>query len=90
MVRRLSSLACLNEITLTTNGQALTRKAAALREAGLSRINVSLDTLESGTLRARDTGGRVVPTLNGIEAAINAGLTPVKLNRVVQRGLNDD
>ncbi len=90
LVRRLSSLARLDGITLTTNGQALAQKAAALHDAGLSRINVSLDTLNRGRFVHVTRGGRVDQTLNGIEAAIRAGLTPVKLNMVVQRGLNDD
>ena len=54
LVRRLSSIDQLNEVTLTTNGQALTQKAAALREAGLSRINVSLDTLNPDRFRGRN------------------------------------
>ncbi len=90
LVRRLASLAQLNEVTLTTNGQALTQKATALCEAGLSRINVSLDTLNPDRFAHVTRGGRVEHTLRGIEATIKAGLTPVKLNMVVQRGLNDD
>jgi GTP 3',8-cyclase len=90
LVQRLSSLAHLSEITLTTNGQALTRNAAPLRKTVLSRINVSLDTLNPERFAQVTRGGRVEHTFDGIEAAINAGLTPVKLNMVVQRGLNDD
>jgi GTP 3',8-cyclase len=90
LVRRLSSLDRLYEITLTTNGQALVAQAAALREAGLSRINVSLDTLHPDRFENVTRGGRVEHTIKGIESAVRAGLTPVKLNMVVQRGLNDD
>jgi len=90
LVRRLSSLDQLNEISLTTNGQALAAQAASLRDAGLSRINVSLDTLNPDRFAHVTRGGRVGTTLNGIEAAIGVGLTPVKLNMVVQRGLNDN
>ncbi len=90
LVRRLALLNHLDEITLTTNGQALAVQAAALRKAGLSRINVSLDTLRPDRFEQVTRGGRVEHTINGIESAIRADLTPVKLNMVVQRGLNDD
>lgn len=90
LLRHLASLPDLREITLTTNGQALARLAAPLREVGLTRINVSLDTLNPRRFAELTRGGRVEHTLKGIEAAVSAGLTPLKLNMVVQRGLNDD
>jgi len=90
LLRRLASLSHLSEITLTTNGQALAQQAVSLREAGLSRINVSLDTLNPDRFTHVTRGGRVETTFHGIDAAISAGLTPAKLNMVVQRGLNDD
>ena len=90
LVRRLSALDELDEITLTTNGQALENKAASLREAGLTRVNVSLDTLNPDRFAHVTRGGHVEHTVKGIESAIEAGMTPVKLNMVVQRGLNDD
>lgn len=89
LVRRLGSVKELHEITLTTNGQALARKAWVLREAGLSRINISLDTLHPERYAHLTRGGRLENTFDGIKAAVDAGLTPVKLNMVVQRGLND-
>lgn len=90
LVRRLAALDSLDEITLTTNGQALEQKATQLRDAGLTRVNVSLDTINLDRFAHMTRGGHVEHTLKGIQAAIVAGLTPVKLNMVVQRGLNDD
>ena len=90
LIRRLSKLSSLREITLTTNGQALAPKAAALRAAGLTRVNTSLDTLSPERFAHVTRGGQIEHTLAGIEAAVAAGLTPVKINVVAQRGLNDD
>lgn len=90
LIQRLANFAALHEVTLTTNGQALAGRAGALRAAGLSRVNVSLDTLKPDRFAHVTRGGRVTHTLAGIEAAIDAGLTPVKINVVAQRGLNDD
>ena len=77
------------EITLTTNGSLLARKAEALSEAGLSRVTVSLDSLDEETFQAiNDVGFPVVEVLDGIDAAAAAGLS-VKINAVVKRGVND-
>ena len=79
------------DLALTTNGVLLPRKAAALRAAGLSRVTVSLDALDDALFRRindADTG--VAEVLAGIEAARAAGFTGIKVNAVVQRGLNDD
>lgn len=89
LIERLSAFGTLDELTLTTNGQALASQAHALRAAGLTRLNISLDTLEAGRFAEMTRGGDIVHTLAGIEAAIAVGLTPVKINVVVQRGLND-
>jgi cyclic pyranopterin phosphate synthase len=89
LVERLSRLGDLHELTLTTNGQSLTQRAAALRAAGLDRVNVSLDTLDPQRFAQVTRGGNVQRTLAGIEAALAAGLTPVRINVVAQRGLND-
>ena len=79
------------DITLTTNGSALERKAQVLREAGLRRITVSLDALDDAIFqRMNDVGFPVADVLRGIEAALAAGLAPVKVNMVVKRGTNDD
>lgn len=89
LIEGLTRLDGLRELTLTTNGQALAHQAEALRAAGLTRINISLDTLDPGRFADLTRGGRVAHTLRGIEAAVACGLTPVKINVVVQRGLND-
>jgi len=79
----------LPDLALTTNGQRLSELAAPLREAGLDRVNVSLDSLDPETYRTLTRGGDLKRTLAGIEAALAAGLAPVKLNAVVLRGIND-
>src|SRR3990172_2303225 len=79
------------DLTLTTNGSLLARKAAALRAAGLKRITVSLDSLDDGVFRAmNDVEFPVSKVLEGIDAAARAGLGPVKINMVVKRGVNED
>lgn len=78
------------ELTLTTNGSLLARKARALKDAGLQRVTVSLDGLDDATFRRmNDVDFPVAAVLEGIEAARAAGLGPVKVNMVVKRGTND-
>jgi len=78
------------DLTLTTNGSALKARARALREAGLDRITVSLDSLDDTTFRAmNDVDFPVARVLEAIDAAEAAGLAPVKVNMVVKRGVND-
>ncbi len=78
------------DLTLTTNGSLLTKKAKALADAGLKRITVSLDALDDGIFqRMNDVGFPVADVLAGIDAALAAGLAPVKVNMVVKRGTND-
>jgi cyclic pyranopterin phosphate synthase len=78
------------DITLTTNGTLLARKALALREAGLKRVTVSLDALDDAIFRRmNDVDFPVADVLAGIDAALAAGLAPVKVNMVVKRGTND-
>jgi len=77
------------EMSLTTNGILLGRSAAALREAGLARVNVSLDTLDPETFRTLTRRDRHADVLAGLAAAAAAGLAPVKLNAVLMRGVND-
>jgi cyclic pyranopterin phosphate synthase len=78
------------DLTLTTNGSALKAKARALKDAGLDRITVSLDSLDDATFRAmNDVDFPVAKVLEGIDAAAAAGLMPVKVNMVVKRGVND-
>jgi len=78
------------DLTLTTNGSTLARKAQALAAAGLKRITVSLDALDDATfMRMNDVDFPVQKVLDGIEAAAAAGLGPVKVNMVVKRGMNE-
>jgi cyclic pyranopterin phosphate synthase len=79
------------DLTLTTNGSLLPQKAQALRDAGLKRVTVSLDSLDDEVFRAmNDADFPVARVLEGIEAAAAAGLDPVKVNMVVKRGVNED
>ena len=79
------------DLTLTTNGSVLAKKAQALREAGLTRVTVSLDSLDDEVFRAmNDVDFPVERVLEGIEAAALAGLSPAKVNMVVKRGVNED
>jgi cyclic pyranopterin phosphate synthase len=75
----------IREVSMTTNGALLGHLAAELKEAGLSRVNVSLDTLEPVRFAELTRGGHLQSVLDGIHAAIENGLTPVKLNAVLQR-----
>ena len=77
------------EICMTTNGSILAPSARALKEAGLSRINVSLDSLEPERYRELTRGGELANVLAGIRAATDAGLSPIKVNCVLLAGLND-
>ncbi|MEX2103263.1 MAG: GTP 3',8-cyclase MoaA, partial [Gaiellaceae bacterium] len=79
------------DLTLTTNGSLLAQKASALREAGLERVTVSLDSLDNEVFRAmNEVDFPVERVLAGIEAAATAGLSPVKVNVVLKRGVNED
>ncbi|MCX8085925.1 MAG: GTP 3',8-cyclase MoaA [Rhodocyclaceae bacterium] len=78
------------EIALTTNGALLAQKAAALAAAGLKRVTVSLDALDEAVFaRINEAGCSVARVLDGIEAAAAAGLSPIKINCVVKRGMNE-
>jgi cyclic pyranopterin phosphate synthase len=90
LVGMISALPGMEEVALSTNGIVLARHAESLAKAGLSRVNISLDTLRPERYRAITRGGRLEDALAGIEAARAADLTPVKLNVVVMRGVNDD
>ncbi len=78
------------EISMTTNGTLLKKYAEDLKNSGLSRVNVSLDTLDREKYRAMTRGGRIEKVIDGIEAAVEAELTPVKVNMVVIDGFNLD
>ena len=90
LVAMLAATPGVSDLTLTTNGVLLPRKAQALAGAGLGRVTVSLDSLSDEVFGAmNDVGARVADVLAGVEAAAAAGLTPVKINMVVKRGVND-
>ena len=79
------------DLTLTTNGSLLAKKAQALKDAGLQRITVSLDALDDAVFkRMNDVDFAVADVLHGIDAARAAGLAPIKVNMVVKRGTNED
>ncbi len=91
LVAMLAAVDGVDDLTLTTNGSLLERKAEALAEAGLSRVTVSLDSMDDTVFMAmNDVGYPVDAVLAGIDAAAEAGLTPVKVNMVVKRGVNED
>ncbi len=90
LVHLLRQVPGIETVTMTTNGIALAGMAHALAQAGLARVNVSLDTLRPERYRAITRWGKLQDALAGIEAALEAGLTPLKINNVVARGLNDD
>ena len=78
------------DLTLTTNGALLAHKARELKAAGLDRVTVSLDALDDGIFRAmNDVDFPVAKVLEGIDAAADAGLAPIKINMVVKRGMNE-
>jgi GTP 3',8-cyclase len=90
LIGDLSSLPGIQDVALTTNGVLLAQQAAALVAAGLKRVTVSLDSLDPGVFAAMSGGlGTVDDVLNGIAAAQRSGLSPIKLNAVIERGLND-
>ncbi len=91
LVAMLGEIDGIEDITLTTNGSLLARQAQGLADAGLKRISVSLDSLDETTFaRMNDVGFPVSAVLAGIAAAHDAGLTPIKVNMVVRRGVNED
>jgi cyclic pyranopterin phosphate synthase len=91
LVARLTRIEGIEDLALTSNGVLLARMADELVEAGLRRVTVSLDALDDATFRAvSDTTIPVQAVLDGIAAARAAGLSPVKVNAVLQRGVNDD
>jgi GTP 3',8-cyclase len=85
LVGNLAAITGIEEISLTTNGALLAEMASRLKAAGLRRVNISLDTLEEKRFSEITRGGSLAAVLEGIEAARQAGLTPIKLNAVLQR-----
>ncbi|MCP5175495.1 MAG: GTP 3',8-cyclase MoaA [Moraxellaceae bacterium] len=90
LVQKLAALEGLKELTLTTNGSQLARLAQPLKDAGLSRINISLDSLQPERFKQITRTGQLSEVLAGIKAAQQAGFKHIKLNCVMMRGRNDD
>jgi cyclic pyranopterin phosphate synthase len=90
LVKKLSAIDGINDLALTTNGILLPRLASALRQAGLGRITVSLDSLDDEVYKSMSGGrGSVAEVLAGIAAAEDAGFSQIKINTVIQKGSND-
>jgi cyclic pyranopterin phosphate synthase len=90
LCRSLKAIHGLEELAITTNGLLLEEYAQPLKDAGVDRVNLSLDTLDADKYRSITRGGDLAQALRGLEAARNAGLSPIKLNAVLIGGFNDD
>lgn len=90
LIRMLASLKDLEDISLTTNGLLLEEHASELKAAGLSRVNVSIDTLDPAVYKELTRWGTLDRALAGLKKALEVGLEPVKVNAVLLRGVNDD
>ncbi|MBV2121810.1 MAG: GTP 3',8-cyclase MoaA [Candidatus Thiodiazotropha sp. (ex Ctena orbiculata)] len=86
---RIAAVPGIEELSLSTNASRLDQYAEPLSQAGVTRLNISLDSLDENKFK-QITGSRLQPVLAGIEAAGASGLSPIKINMVVMRGLNDD
>src|SRR5512145_560793 len=89
LVRRMAAISGVGRLSMTTNGVLLGRLAAPLKEAGLQRVNISVDSLDPDKFHRLTRWGSFEDVWSGILAAEAAGLTPIKLNAVVVRGYND-
>jgi cyclic pyranopterin phosphate synthase len=89
LVQQISSTPGVNTLTMTTNGVRLTHLARPLAQAGLQRVNISLDTLNPDKFQTLTRWGSLDDVWSGIQAADSAGLTPIKINAVVVRGYNE-
>ena len=90
LIKMLSETNGVDEISLTTNGTLLKEQVLELKDAGLRRVNISLDTFKQERFKQITRLGNLQDTLDGIDAAKNAGLNPVKIDMVVMKGINDD
>lgn len=90
LIRDTSKISGVEDIAITTNGILLKDKAAALKKAGLSRVNISLDTLKEDRFKEITRGGNLKSVMNAIDTCLELKLQPVKLNTVVIKGINDD
>lgn len=90
LVASIKKINGIEDLSITTNGILLERYAEELAEAGVDRVNISLDSLRAERYREITGGGNINPVLRGIEAAKIAGLIPIKINIIPLRGINDD
>lgn len=90
LFEKLGALPGVRDLTLTTNGTQLSRYASALKDAGVTRVNISLDTLKAERFKEITRGGRIERTLAGFDAALTAGFQRVKLNSVILKNRNHD
>ena len=90
LFEQIGKLDGLNELVVTTNGSQLTQHAAALKAAGVKRINISIDSLDSEKFKQITRTGRLEQVLDGLQASIHVGFEGIKLNTVLMRGSNDD
>lgn len=90
LVGKLASIDRLKDLCLTTNGALLSEQVGALKRAGLNRVNVSVDTLDPDKFKRITKRGELSKVLEGLFAAKDHGLQPIKINAVVERGINDD
>ncbi len=88
-VKQLNKLPGIHDLSMSTNAHLLADKAQILADAGISRVNISLDSLNPDIFRQITRNGELQPVLDGIDAALKAGMHPVKINMVVMKGLND-
>ena len=89
LVQQIANIPGVNVLTMTTNGVRLPRLALSLKQAGLQRVNISLDTLDADKFHTLTRWGSLEDVWGGIQAAEDAGLTPIKINSVVVRGYNE-
>ncbi len=89
LVRGISATEGIKSVSMTTNGMLLSRLAQPLADAGLERVNISIDTLDTEKFKRLTRWGKIAEVLEGINAAESAGLTPIKLNAVIVTGYNE-
>lgn len=90
LIEKIAKIPGIDDIAMTTNGVLLKNQAKELKKAGLNRVNISLDTFNEDKYRYITRGGKLQEAIEGIKAAKEAGLTPIKINTVLIKGFNDD
>ena len=89
LVKMLSEIKGIEDLSMTTNAILLKKYAAGLKEAGLMRVNISLDTIDPENYRVITRGGNIKDVFSGIEAALEAGLSPIKINCVIKKSIDE-